>query len=388
MVDQIIQAEQPILPIEYQNYPVSVRLRIWPVGTRYDIELIAEEGYGRWPIDMSPQDLKTLNQELQREMEAVISDNVKGNELTANELADQILPLAEVGNYAFRSVFSNPEAKAFIKGLATYNQIVSIQIASEDFFLPWELMYPVSLDEPLSYDHFWGMNYIIQRIIATKGDRPGEFVSPVMRLVSPPKLGLLTYSGLRSVAEKEGPFFETLASDKKISLFRLRALDPNNKREEFREFKTFWSNAFHLAHFACHAFYEDGSPERSRLLLSNEFDIRLMDLVIYNFAIEGHPLIIMNACQTGNLNPLHTSYFAQTFLKHGARGVVATECIVPDTFAADFAENLYTQLLQGTPLGQSLLATRRYFLENYHNPTALLYSMYAPPSIQLLHTGA
>ena len=95
----------------------------------------------------------------------------------------------------------------------------------------------------------------------------------------------------------------------------------------------------------------------------------------------------MNACETGNLNPLYTSYFAKAFLKCGARGVVATECAVPDAFAADFAEQLYTHLLAGEPLGESLLAARRYFLENYHNPSGLLYSMYAPPTIRLLQAG-
>jgi len=93
----------------------------------------------------------------------------------------------------------------------------------------------------------------------------------------------------------------------------------------------------------------------------------------------------MNACETGNLNPLYTSYFSADFLKRGARGVVATECAVPDVFAADFAQQLYTHLLAGEQLGESLLATRRYFLEKYHNPSGLLYSMYAPPSIRLVN---
>jgi CHAT domain-containing protein len=172
-----------------------------------------------------------------------------------------------------------------------------------------------------------------------------------------------------------------------ISLLQLRALDPEKKREEFKEFQRFWGNALNVVHFACHAFYEDGSPEMSHLLLSDEFRISLMDLVNYELTITDHPLIIMNACETGNLNPLYTSYFAEAFLEHGVRGVVATECTVPDAFAADFAEQLYTHLLAGERLGTSLLATRRYFLEKYFNPTSLLYSMYAPQSLRLALKG-
>jgi CHAT domain-containing protein len=112
-----------------------------------------------------------------------------------------------------------------------------------------------------------------------------------------------------------------------------------------------------------------------------------MDMEVYGIVVNGHPLVVLNACETGNLNPLYTANFAAAFLKYGALGVVATECAVPDAFAADFAQQLYTHLLAGEPLGESLLATRRYFLEEYHNPTGLLYSMYAPPSIRLAYTG-
>jgi CHAT domain-containing protein len=125
----------------------------------------------------------------------------------------------------------------------------------------------------------------------------------------------------------------------------------------------------------------------SHLLLSDEFHISIMDLVNYEVTMSDHPLLFMNACETGNLNPLFTSYFAAAFLDHGVRGVVATECTVPDAFAADFAERLYTHLLAGERLGTSLLATRRYFLEKYSNPTGLLYSMYAPQSLRLAVKG-
>ena len=230
------------------------------------------------------------------------------------------------------------------------------------------------------------MNYVISRVIP-KGARSGAFVSPDIIVDSTPRFGLLTYSGLRSVAEKEIPFFKKLAENRTISLLQLRALDPSKKRAEFKEFQKFWGNTLNVVHFACHAFYEDGSPDMSHLLVSDEFDISIMDLVTYEVTINDHPLIIMNACETGNLNPLYTSHFAAAFLKHGVRGVVATECTVPDAFAADFAERFYTHLLAGERLGTSLLETRRYFLEEYLNPTSLLYSMYAPQSLRLAVEG-
>jgi hypothetical protein len=381
---QRIHAITGLPPLGYQDYPVDIHIRIYRNGARYGADFLAVGSSQRVPIEMSPQDLVMLNKQLQDAIQTVASGNVEEGKPAA-ELKAQLRSLAEVGNYAFKRVFSHHDAQTAIRELLGLSHRISIQVASEDFFLPWELLYPFSPERP-SYEHFWGMNYIISRVIVQEA-RPGAFVSPIIPVTHCPKLGLLTYCRLPSVVEKEIPFFEKLDRDGKIALFKLRALYPEKKREEFKEFKAFWEKALDLAHFACHAFYEDVSPNLSYVVLSDEFPISLQDMEVYDMATNGHPLIILNACGTGNLNPLYTSYFASAFLRYGARGVVATECAVPDAFAADFAQHLYIRLLAGRPLGKSLLATRRYFLEKHHDPSGLLYSMYAPPSIRLAYTG-
>jgi hypothetical protein len=390
-------------PCTYQDRAVAVdvQIRIRPEETYYTAEINAL-GAGRCvpvPIEMSRDDLKSLNRHLQEAMRVVVNECAVEEELTPEKSRTQLYQLAEWGNYGFKKVFKHHDALATIKRLLPLLELeaqilkrtLSIQITTENFFLPWELIYPASLiEEPVSYKHFWGMKHLISRVIVQE-TQPGDFVSPIIRVIRRPRLGLLAYCGLPSVVADEIPFFEKLNSDGKITLFKLRDLKPEKKKEdEFKEFKNFWDNAFNLAHFACDARYENGAPELSRILLSDEFPISLRDMEIYfvdgegrPLVIEGHPLIMMNACETGNMNPLYTSHFAAAFLRHGARGVVATECAVPDVFATNFAKQLYKHLLNGEPLGESLLITRKYFLEKYHNPSGLLYSMYAPPSIRL-----
>jgi len=387
MTKQNMPVKAKIPPLAFQDYPVDIQLRIYQKGTRYEADLFAQEmGHPqRVPIEMTPHDLLALNKQLQEEIQAVASDIDEG-EPVALEPGTRVRQLAEAGNYAFKKVFGHHDAMAVIQTLLNLSARVSIQVTSQDFFLPWELLYPSSLDELVAYDNFWGMNHVISRLIVQEA-RPGAFVSPIIPVASRPRLGLLTYGGLPSVMEKEIPFFEKLDGDGKLALFKLRSLDPEKKQEELKEFKGFWGNALNLAHFACHAFYEDEAPDLSFVLLSDEFPISLRDMEVYGITIDGHPLIIINACETGNLNPLYTSHFAAAFLRYGARGVVATECAVPDAFAAHFVEQLYAHLLGGEPLGESLLATRRHFGETYHNPTGLLYSMYGPPSIRLMQTG-
>ncbi len=376
-----MQVETRIPPTEYQNYRVDVYLRIYRQGVRYGLEILGTPIPIRSNINMTSHDLAQLSEQLQEAMDAIARNNEQ--ELpTEEELAD----LAEVGHYAFNRVFCDPDVRTAIRHLISSSQEVSIQVVSEDFFLPWELIYPATLDELFSYDHFWGMNHLISRTIPQDA-RDGAFVSPEISVNTCPKLGMLTYSGLPGVLEQELHFFKELEAQGKLALFRLRSLDPGNKRQEFQAFQCFWKNSLNLAHFACHAAHNADSPDLSYILLSEEFPITLREMDAYEIEIDGHPLIIMNACETGNCNPLYTSNFAAAFLKYGARGVVATECSVPDAFAADFAEQLYPHLLAGNQLGESLLAARRYFWQKYNNPSGLLYSMYAPPSIRLVQAG-
>jgi hypothetical protein len=380
----MMEYDTPLPPASFQDHPAHVILRIHSAGGRYRLEAYAQDMTFVVPIEMSLHDLEALNKEFHRIVESIVSRKNP----TQKELEEQLPSLAEEGHYAFQKVLGHASTRTLFQDTLRSATRVSIRTVSEDFFLPWELLYPFSLHETVSFENFWGMNHIIFREIVQQ-DRPGAFVQPAI-LTSLPRVGLMTYRELPMVGENEAPFFEGLHEDGRIHLFKLRALDPTRKQEEFREFRDFWANEFDLAHVACHALYQEESPHLSYILLSDEFPISLRDMEIFlvddkcnPLIIQNYPLVILNACEAGNLNPLYTSSFARAFLSHGARGVVATECVVPDAFAADFAEKLYGDLLAGKPLGESLLATRKYFFEEHRNPLGLLYSMYARPSIRL-----
>jgi CHAT domain-containing protein len=121
----------------------------------------------------------------------------------------------------------------------------------------------------------------------------------------------------------------------------------------------------------------------SCLLISDGFSVSMEDFEVQDFEIEHKPFVILNACRSGTISPLHTSNWAVLFWKRGARGVLATEFHVPDWFAASFIERLYEQMLLRKPVGESLLATRRHFWENESNPLGLGYALYSRPSIRI-----
>ena len=378
----MIEHRVEIPAANFTGYPGHTTLRIFREGSRYNLELHALGTVVAVAIDITPHDLAALKADFRREIEPFARQSTESNIPTPAELRERLRPLAEVGHHAYREIFGHRSALQTIQAVERFSTRTYFEVASEDFFLPWELLYPNSLEEPLSHEHFWGLNHIISRVIVQKSPPPVG-IWPVIPFTSRPKLGLLVHRKLTGVKSKEIPFFGELHRKGRIALFELRALDPKKKQEEIGEFKSFLDKGFHLAHFACHAFYEEESPALSCIVLSDEFPISIRDLTSYEVTIDNHPLVILNACETDNVNPLYSSHFAGALIKCGARGVVATECNISDTFAAVFAQQLYKHLLAGEPLGESLLATRRHFIEELQNPSGLVYSMYAAPSIRL-----
>ncbi len=373
----------------YYNYPIDIQIRIRPSASTYTAEIYAESTMMKLiSIDMSSDDLASCSARLRCEIQSIVTQN---EQIVGSK--SRLLDLAKEGHDAFIQIFNNERnwmvklVDEITRRCVPAHRHISIQITSKDFLLPWELIYPFNPSGNLSFQHFWGMNYVISRdIIANKND---ELVFSRIQIDDQPNLGLLVYNDLPSVKNKAVPFFKRLDKNGRIRLLLLDPLNPDKeKQEEIEKLKQFLEQPLDIAHFACHAIYEKPPNERlSSIFLDNQFPIELREMDIYNVYLKDHPLIVMNACEMGNMDPNYTSYFARALLACGARGVVATECEVPDDFAADFTEQLYTHLLAGKTLGESILLTRRYFWEKHKNPSGLLYSIYGSPSIQLHSIG-
>ena len=98
---------------------------------------------------------------------------------------------------------NNTIAAEVLSNVLLPNKLGQISVSTEDFFLPWELMYPSSLNDPLSFENFWGYRRIISRVVV-QDTRPGAFVSPIILVNSLPDVGLLT-DDLPAVHTLEAP---------------------------------------------------------------------------------------------------------------------------------------------------------------------------------------
>lgn len=354
--------------------PVHTQMTIHPSNGEYIAYVITDMGAFPIPIRLKPHDVKNLNTLLQGAIQKVAGTFGQGNTYEA-ALSD----LARMGNYAFQRIFPDTSSQEIIRD--ALNAPTIVQIVSKDFFIPWELLYDSPLDTSADIPYYWGMKHIISRTII-QDVRRGAHVSPIMESKRP-KVGVVTSDRLPYVEKQELPALRKLHQSRSIALTSLRTLLSTTQRsDELAELGRFLAQELQIIHFACHA-YEQDPIELSYLFITKDFSISMIDFVVSKYELKHNPFVILNACLTSIINPLHTSSWAEKLWERGARGVLATDFRVPDWFAASFSEMLYHHWLSGMPIGEALLTTRRQFWTEQHNPLGLAYSLYSSPSITI-----
>ena len=356
---------------------IHVQIRIFSNGTDYMADINADwSNWHRFRIGIKARDLEEFNSELQQAIEEV-SDSFKKDGKNSGSFAK----LAQKGNFVFKRIFSEGAPREIVKKLLEVG--ATIQISSEEFFIPWELLYDGPLGPETDLAHFWGMKHIISRALIREA-RPSDLGSPIIQTACP-QVGLIAYNDLEYVKSEEIPTLQELHNQSRIILSPLRSLDEKQHYNELEYLGNFLSNdQLQIVHLACHAFKKN-SLSQSYLLISDEFSISMEEFFVREFDIKQRPLVILNACLTGTMSPLYTSNWAALFWERGARGVLATEFHVPDWFAAAFIKQLYGHLLAGEPIGESLLATRRYFCNEQNNSLGLAYALYSSPAVRIVN---
>jgi CHAT domain-containing protein len=253
--------------------------------------------------------------------------------------------------------------------------VTTIKICERDFSLPWEIFCSSSSDENIT--NLWGQRYVIQKHFPLNSN---VYLFPT-RKITRPQISLAVLRDLPYVND-EITFFQNLYSTGQIYLNILRDLKSSDDYEilevEMDEVRSFFESEQDIAHFACHLHLSD-SADSSSLIISDDFYLTPNLLDKYKVKLEGKPLLILNTCDSGILNPLQMSGFISYMIRYaGTIGVLATECKIPSEFASAFAQEFYKNFLeQGMTIGKAVFYSRQTFLSSeYNNPLGLLYSMY------------
>ncbi len=250
----------------------------------------------------------------------------------------------------------------------------TLQVVSRGFPVPWALMYLTERfqDDKLDWHDFIGMRHVVEQIplreisamppATTIASTPDLTVRVLFnegieaQMPSRPISAQRAYWSHRGVALGEG----TLVNDLVKSALVPAATDK-------------------VLYLYCHAVASNTDSDDSYLVLSNDERVSLGQLAVYapiEDQLPTHPLVIINACESGDLSPTFYDGFVPYFLAKGARGVIGTECKTPGRFASEWAIAFFDRFFAGERLGDAVLGLRQDFLEKHGNPLGLLYGVH------------
>lgn len=266
------------------------------------------------------------------------------------------------------------------------NEINAIQVFSDEPFIPWELVYLVEPNQPISPDScFLAEKGLVRGYSDPNGitqDLPTKikFRKDKARYVIPDyPIDNYKLNG----AQKEKKILENILNAEAIKPKNIAVINSIMN-----------ANSFDILHFACHGEAQQDNIWNAGLLMEGSMDNgRYNKEVLTSSAIKGYanfknaasrPLIFLNACQIGRsgYNLTGIGGFADAFIKGGAGAFVGTHWSVGDQSALKFSETFYRKLLDGENIMSSLISAREAS-KNNREVSWLAYVVYADPYAKL-----
>jgi hypothetical protein len=281
---------------------------------------------------------------------------------TPAEKAKAELRLAAKGASLFESLVPEDLRRAL---WAIRGRITSVQVQSEEPWIPWELCKLLGDDGgEVEEGPFFCEAFELTRWL------PG--------LPQVPRLGLKNIalvvpadSGLAYAAPEREFMLSLAAADRRVERIPATFLDVH---------AALASGTYDAWHFSGHGSYRDEpNPEKSALILEGGDRITPEDLGgrVANLG-KARPLVFLNACQVGQSQMALTGIggWASRFLRAGAGGFLGAYWSVYDQPAFDFARALYERLLAGVPIGRAAREAR-LAVRGSGDPTWLAYTVFA-----------
>lgn len=375
--------------------PRDVSLTILNTGAAFQLILISPGTAATATLPIKLSELKDITNQARDRLQAVVHYQEGGRRFyqqavdipkEINEFA--LRQLAEAGFRLYQRIFFGPSADEHTKNLGrklrqlAQKEQLKIQIFSQDFVLPWALLYMAERFDPdkIVPELFLGLKHIVEhiplqqslqvtdnRVDASRGLIVSLNINAdIDQQMGAPLVGsqLQYWQVLKSAGAKL-----TLVTRKTAVEVTDALASPETPDQ--------------VLYFYCHGISQDvdevGGVSASTLVLSGDGRLTLEDLNLYapmDDQLSNAPLIFINACESAQLSPLVYDGFVPYFMAKGARGVIGTEVETPALFAIKWAERFFDSFLQGETLGEIFLSLRKEFYEKHHNLMGLLYALY------------
>lgn len=259
-----------------------------------------------------------------------------------------------------------PELQAEIWRLHKSKRISSVQVQSEEPWVPWELCKMTGeVNGSVDEGPFFCEAFNITRWIPGVSLKQNLSLNKVALIV--PRNSGLPY------APKERDYMLGLAGPGRI-VDQVPATFLDVRR-------TLASGTYDGLHFSGHGLLRDPDPNRSTIILENGGELTPEDLsgLARNLG-QARPVVFLNACKVGRsaMSLTDIGGWARQFLRAGAGVFIGPYWSVYDQPAFDFARAFYARLLGGMPVGQAAQEAR-LAIKPQGDPTWLAYTVFADP---------
>jgi hypothetical protein len=384
-----VSKQTPLTKTQRKDSRCHLQVVIFPNQSRFYIS------NHEFPFYFAEGDLAVFNQQFIDILDKLRLDvQQKGIDLNHYQ-HDYLSQLRDLGKAAYNKILT-PEISQYFKDKDKTEQKRGLSLTFQTpptFSFFWEMLYagkPFGVEK----DEFWGFHYPIGRTYWGTMEFPdriqlqeGIFSAIHNKL----KHSQEEVERIQQCLHKAGEILKLSLICQLLDRLESKSFCIDNLLELFHD-ENF---RYGMIHFACHCFNPlQTNSDKAYLSLTvqdDHLEIELQKLLAWaEYGFQNHPFVFLNACESGIPGKLlQTSSFPTEMLNFGAGGVIATACTIPDNFASAFAskfyEFLFAQLASDTRvnLGEVLLETRRFFLEQYNNPLGLAYGLYALSNQQL-----
>jgi len=246
------------------------------------------------------------------------------------------------------------------------SRIQSVQVQSEEPWIPWELCKLYGEENGRVVEGpFLCEGFAITRWL------PGIALKPSLKLKN---LALVVPadSGLAFAASERDYILSLANGGRQVRHISATFLDVR---------EVLASGVYDGWHFSGHGGFRGPEPNRSAIYLENLETLTPEDLsgLVSNLGI-AKPVIFFNACQIGRsaMSLTDIGGWARQFLHAGAGAFVGAYWSIYDQPAYDFAQELYSRLLSGMPIGRAVQEARTV-IKPAGDPTWLAYTVFADP---------
>jgi len=251
-----------------------------------------------------------------------------------------------------------------------HNKIKSIRIISEEPWIPWEIIKPWRrVNGKSEEDGFLCEQYSFSRWLeGQRFQKKNQLIK--IKLVVPYDTNL---QGAQVEADWIIKFAESIKFDVSID---------SSYEQVMSSLK---NDDFDLLHFSTHGKYNKINPNMSQLFLENKLILKPENItgLATNFG-QSHPVIILNACQTGEQGFSLTGIgsWAKQFLEAEASAFIGTLWSVNDSTALRFTQMFYQKIANGVSLDDAVKESRNLARQR-GDPSWLAYTLYAQPNSKI-----